>query len=474
MLHLKKISATALMGLLGLAFLAGLCVLAAKANLRLDLTANQRYSLTPQTMKVLDGLSAPVKAVAFFLPQEPGRDKLKDVLDLYARASGKFTYEFVDPDRDPFRAKEMKVTQNGEVVLLCGDKQEKVSLAEEEKLTNALIRVTDATRPKVYLVQGHGELVPDRKEQASAGILKEELEKQGAAVDKLTLVQDKDVPADAGLVLVLGPTKDFFPAELEALSRYLSGGGRVFVALDAQSSTNLDGWLKDNANIRRLPGLILDPVSRVITGNYLSPVMQDYLFAPIVKDFKLLSVFPTATALEAAGNPRLPRPQAIGTTSERSWLETDLKSLEGGKAKFDQGADTPGPLWLAAVFEGKAPDEAAPDKTGLGKPGQDKAGDAAKPGKRPGRLVAFGDQDFLSDKYIGLAGNIDLARNCMNWLLARENLISIAKPKTAQALLFPSALQNVVLVWVPLLVMPGIVLAMAVLVMVKRGRNKQA
>ena len=69
MLHLKKISNTALLGLLGLAFLAGLCVLAAKANLRLDLTANQRYSLTPQTVKVLDGLSAPVKAVAFFLPR---------------------------------------------------------------------------------------------------------------------------------------------------------------------------------------------------------------------------------------------------------------------------------------------------------------------------------------------------------------------------------------------------------------------
>ncbi len=457
MRNLKRSSNAALLGLLGIVFLAGLYALAARAGWRADLTENKRFSLNPQTLKVLEDLKTPVKAVAFFLPQEPGRDKLKDLLDLYARTSRQFSYEFVDPDRDPFRAKEMKVTQNGEVILLSGNKQEKVGLAEEEKLTNALIRVTDASRPKVYMVQGHGELGLEKKEQASAAVLKEELEKQGATVDKLSLVQDRDVPKDAALVLVLGATKDFFPAELEALSRYLASGGRLFVGLDAQSSTNLDAWLKDKTNIKRLSGLILDPVSRVITGNYLSPVMQDYLFAPIVKDFNLLSVFPTATGLEAAGNPRLPKPQPIGTTSERSWLETDLKSLEGGKAKFDQGVDTPGPLWLAAVFEAKAKDEPKP-------------GDKAP--ARPGRVVVFGDQDFLSDKYIGLAGNIDLTRNCMNWLMARENLITIAKTKSVQALLFPSALQNLVLVWLPLLLMPGLTLGMAVLVMAKRGRNK--
>lgn len=463
MVGMKRTSQTVLLGLAGLAILAGLYVLGARAGWRADLTSNRRFSLSAQTVKVLADLKSPVKAVAFFLPQEPGRDKLKDLLDLYARQSGQFSFEFVDPDRDPFRAKEMKVAQNGEVVLLSGDKQEKVSLADEEKLTNALIRVTDAARPKVYFVQGHGELSLARKDQDSAGVLKEELEKQGAVTDKLALAQSPDVPQDAALVLLLGPRKDLFPAELEALTRYLAAGGRILAALDAQSSTNLDRWLAENANIRRMPGIILDRDSRLITGNYLSPVMQDYLFAPIVKDFNLYSVFPTATGLEAGPNPRLPKPQPVGSTSDRAWQETDPRVMETGKAQFDQGRDVPGPLWLGAAFETRTetPDASAKDKAATD-----------RPAPRPGRLVAYGDQDFLSDKYIGLAGNLDLARNSVNWLLARENLITISKTKAAQALLFPSRMQNVVLVWIPLLLMPGMVLVMAVLVMVKRGRNK--
>jgi ABC-type uncharacterized transport system involved in gliding motility auxiliary subunit len=144
--------------IIGLAVLVGLNILAKKADLQYDTTKNKRYSLSKQTVKVLKQLRQPVKALCFYRPGEGGRKNLEDLLKLYAKESDKFDFEFVDPDRSPFRAREYKVRQTGEVILLSENKQEKILFPDEEKLTNALIRVSNPEKAKFYFVQGHGEV----------------------------------------------------------------------------------------------------------------------------------------------------------------------------------------------------------------------------------------------------------------------------------------------------------------------------
>ena len=456
MKQLSRYSQPLLLGLLGVLLLAGLYVLAETAGWRWDATSNKRYSLNEQTAQVLGTIDTQVKAVAFFLPQEPGRTAAKDLFELFQRAAPDFQFEFVDPDRDPFRAREMGISQTGEVVVLSGDRKEKVLNPDEESLANAVIRVTESTSPTVYMVQGHGELHPQPMEESGAGTLLKELEKQGLSVDTLTLAREKAIPADANLIMILGPRNNFLSHELDILGGYLASGGRVLVALDAQDTTNLDDWLVSEAGVRRLDGLVLDPVSQLITGNYVSPVMQEYNFKPITKGFRLLTIYPTATALE-------PVPgslddghvlQAIGTSTQDSWLETDLSMLGQGKAKFNPKKDTPGPLWLAAALERPAK-------------GADNATTAAS-----SRLAVYGDQDFLSDTYINLAGNLDLIKNTVNWLMARDNLITVSKPKRNQALLFPEPGQNLLLMWTPVAIVPGAVLVLAVFIARRRRRNR--
>jgi len=48
-----------------------------------------------------------------------------------------------------------------------------------------------------------------------------------------------------------------------------------------------------------------------------------------------------------------------------------------------------------------------------------------------GRLVVFGNADFLTDKGLQLAGDpgLDLVLNSVNWLLNRENFVSGIPPK---------------------------------------------
>ncbi|HEX9417877.1 MAG TPA: GldG family protein, partial [Methylomirabilota bacterium] len=151
-------SAAALLVLiaLGVAVLANAVSL--RYNTRWDMTEGKRHSLSPQTVKLLKGLTAPVEAIAFFRSDMPGKKTAEDLLKQYAQASGgKFTYRMEDPDRSPGLAKRYGIESYGTLVMQSGDKSEKVPDAEEERLTNALVKVTRPGNPVIYVVKGHGE-----------------------------------------------------------------------------------------------------------------------------------------------------------------------------------------------------------------------------------------------------------------------------------------------------------------------------
>ena len=48
-------------------------------NWRVDLTENKRWSLSPQTVKIVGELAVPVKAMAFFRPDQPGKRTAEDL-----------------------------------------------------------------------------------------------------------------------------------------------------------------------------------------------------------------------------------------------------------------------------------------------------------------------------------------------------------------------------------------------------------
>src|SRR5207244_4009330 len=119
---------------------------------------NRRLCLAPLSVKVLWGLKAPVEVIASFRSDQPGKRVAEDLLKQYASASkGKLTHRMEDPDRSPGLAKRLGVESYGTLVLQSGEKSEKVLDAEEERLTNALVKVTRSGKRIVYVLKGHGE-----------------------------------------------------------------------------------------------------------------------------------------------------------------------------------------------------------------------------------------------------------------------------------------------------------------------------
>ncbi len=129
---------------------------------RVDLTSERVFSLSSESVQVVRNLAKPLKMIGFF--QGGDSPNAQQIYEEYAYASPKVTFELVDPDRHPELAEKYKVSvMNTTHLQYGGDDGEGSNVTDltEEALTNAIIRVSKATRKAIYFLDGHGEADPD-------------------------------------------------------------------------------------------------------------------------------------------------------------------------------------------------------------------------------------------------------------------------------------------------------------------------
>ena len=417
--QLKNVSlaATSVLVVLGILILAN--YLSNRRYKRWDLTANAVHTLSEQSQKVVAGLDAPLKILLF--DQSDRFPNYRDRLTQYQNASSQLSVEYVDGTLDPVRAKQYEVQAFPTLVLLYKDKTEKVQSVDEREITSALIRVMSGTQRKAYFVQGHGERDPMGESPLSYRGVAQLLKGDNFGVETLALSQTKNVPDDATVVIIAGPTADFLPEELEQIRQYLAKGGKLLLLLDPplgerpQPLTGLLGlakeWGVDVGN-----DVVLD-----VSGRSQRPelvVVVDYPKHSITESFRVGTIFPLARSV----TPVMPAPpgktvQPIVESARQAWSETDLKALQSEGSQPEPNADKgdkEGPVSIAVAISTPAP------------PADAKPDDPKTPPQS--RFVIFGDSDFASDAVAGSVGNIDLFLNTISWLTAQENLISI-RPK---------------------------------------------
>src|SRR5262245_48250815 len=73
--------------------------LANRYNKSFDATTNKRFSLSDQTIKVVQGLQRDVKVTYF--NQTSRFQEARDLLDRYDNLSTKLSVEYIDPDKKP-------------------------------------------------------------------------------------------------------------------------------------------------------------------------------------------------------------------------------------------------------------------------------------------------------------------------------------------------------------------------------------
>jgi ABC-type uncharacterized transport system involved in gliding motility auxiliary subunit len=428
---------------------AGIAVLisalANRHSYRWDLTENRRHSLSSQTIKILRSLPTDVTATAFFRTDQPGKRVAEDLFRQYESYSGgKFKGKTVDPDREPGLARRYGVETYGTIVLETKAKSEKVLDAEEEKLTNGLVKVTREGKRVVYVLKGHGEHELTNTERPGFSEAKAAMERANYEVKELLLARDPKVPEDAALVVVPGPKKDLFPQELDALDKYINRSGKVLLMVNPFQAEGLKKYLAKYGIVLGDDLVVeVNPLGRLFGIGPEVPVVSQYEPHPITREMGgVMTLFPlTRSVTPAKTSPKGIALQPLALTSAQSWGETDRAALQKGEAKPDP-EDKKGPLPVAVV--------ATIDKA---------------------RLVVVGTSNLASNQFLNAAGDRDFFLNTISWLAEEENLIAIRPRETRQAPVVLTATQGQVIFWLPVVVLPGAVMIVGIVVIVRRRKS---
>ena len=79
-----------------------------------DWTEGKQNTLAVETIDTLNSLPAPVHAIGFFTARSSNSSALELFTKIEAKSNGKFNYEFVDPEANPARAQQYKITKNNQ------------------------------------------------------------------------------------------------------------------------------------------------------------------------------------------------------------------------------------------------------------------------------------------------------------------------------------------------------------------------
>lgn len=249
---------------------------------RLDLTENQRFTLSDATEDIIEELIEPVTVKAYFSENLPPnvaqtRQDFKDLLVEYANLSdGNLVYEFINPNEDPQIEQEatqagispvmINVREKDQVkqqkaflgaIIEMGEQKDVIPFmqpgeAMEYALTTSIKKLSVIDKPKIGLIQGHGEpVVTDMQQAAQALSILYNFE-------NVTLT-DSTVIATKYKTLALVAPKDTIPtSHLRQLDEFMAQGGKLLVAMNkvegdlqnaigSQVYTGLTSWLQNKS-----------------------------------------------------------------------------------------------------------------------------------------------------------------------------------------------------------------------------------
>jgi len=431
-----------------------------------DLTKSKRFSLSDQTVSLLNRLSGPVSAYAFF-PKQWETASIRELFNEYHYLYKDFEFEIIDPDLNPGIVREMGVEEYGQVMIKYDGKTETVKTNNEEGITNALIKLSQPEIKKVYFITGHGEHAIEDYSNVGYDKIKAAIQAENFAVEELLLLRAERIPEDCALLISAGPKSDYNDHEITLIDDYIQEGGRVLFMLDpvekGEEYLNIALFLERYGLVAG-NDVIIDPLSRVLSGDFFMPVVNDYTYNPITKDFRFATFFRVVRSIDIKDDPgENVYSRVIANTGEASWAETSIKDLMSGvKVKFDEGVDMRGPVPIAAYSRIMLSAEEASEEAF-----ETEAGVEEDEGKEA-FVLAIGDSDFIANSMYQTQGNKDLFLNTINFLADRGDLITVRPKQQESVYLMMTAKQGRIAFFVSMILIPLFIIVVGVYITVRR------
>lgn len=428
---------------------------------RWDWTAEQLYTLSSRTQRVLKGLKSPVSIYVFLSESEPNFSEIKALLERYQHSSRHIAVHLVDPDRRPaefemlakrFGIMAGQMLSTGEsradaaAVVASADQRwivqredlvgygavaedadnadaldDQLEVRAERAMTGAIVQVTEGRPTQVCVAQGHGEWNMEPTERRSLFALADELKHDNVEMKAMAIRRGAVVEGECHALLVVGPRRPFQSQEADVIANYLKGGGNVLLALDPiltheglvpsglehlaePFGIQIENKLVIERDTDLLPQQsMLERFFVVDYGEHTTTRGLNSARIPsVMHQAQVIRVMPGSGAQVLAQTSS--KAVAVSNTSEAQ----QVTASEGSNPEKAEQA----PLSVAAASI-------------LGHPHT--GGTAKERSAKGGKLIVVGDSDWLSQTYLDAPelANLYLASAWTGWLAERQALISI-------------------------------------------------
>jgi ABC-type uncharacterized transport system involved in gliding motility auxiliary subunit len=469
---------------------------------RWDWTRSHLYTLSEKTEKIVGGLNRDVSVIVFMDEQSPVFEPTKELLARYAAASPKLKVSYIDPLRNPARAQQLVQqyqVQRAAVVFESGKDKRVVEASDladydysamqeggapqmkgfkgEQKFTSAIVELVEAKKPTILFTTGHGEPSLDAMDGRGFGRLQRFLGTDNFTIEEWASLGKTAVPPNTDLIVVAGPTQPFVAPELDLLSKFLAGGGRLLVLVDPNlgeagrfADTGLTAWL-GGWGVKLQDDIVVDPSNLLPFFSAETIFASNYGNHPIVdalRQARVPVVFALARSVAAGATPKGATLTELVKTSQDGWGETDLAKLNE-VAKGPQ--DLPGPVALGVALELNAAQPTPPPTDDeMPAPTPPPPPPPATTDRPKGRMVVYGDSDFATNSQLDQPGNATLIANTLNWMVQRETHLGIAPKEPEEVHLSLTPQERRLSFWLVVLGLPAAALAAGIVITVKRRR----
>ena len=292
--------------------------------LRWDLTQDKQYTLSNATKNTLANLEEPVLVKAFFtsdLPQQyqkPQQDFQNLLVEYANRSKGMVDFEFINPNENEenermamengispllinVREKDASVQKKAFMgaVIEAGDLKDVIPFIQPEgpmeyQLTTSIKKVSNADKPSIALIQGHGE--PSMQDMAQAMQTLSILYN----VEPVDLTGTKEIAPRFRTAILIKPADTIPTGHLAVMDDYLAKGGNLMLATDFVSgnfqnaqgsafSVGLESWLAGKG-LEVMPQFILDASAGSVSvqqqqGFFRFNTAVDFPYFPLVTKF---------------------------------------------------------------------------------------------------------------------------------------------------------------------------------------------
>lgn len=394
----------------------------------IDLTENKIHTLSDASKKAIEKID---KDISIYVYGYDEKASIFNLLEQYNKSNEKITYNSISEETDLTMINEYNL-QNGYSVLIfkSGDSEKIVDSSEletydysvgdyidvsEQTITNSILSLAEENKPKIYITEGHNEYTDEQLNRLELFLTNESF-----TFERLNIFLTNSIPEDCDILAIIGPSSDFMESEVDAIKKYVSNGGNIFIALEVLSSD------KDYKNLQ----VLLDEYGVQYENGYILEYAKDkssantpFTFIPQISSDSTITkdIYSDGTILlintgrikigdEDTLSSKNVTSELLLNSSEESTFISNLaaETLEEAMSTAETGESS-----IAATFE-KTYDE---DKVS--------------------KLVLCSTSSFMADitsEYVSnsyplsyMANNIDFAINSMSYLGEKNYMLTIRK-----------------------------------------------